>query len=207
MTDDTAVSAVIDEGGMLPQHSFVPENSRVFRCARLLLLLAIAREEGRQVASLDRLAYYEFFADNPWVVIDGDTAVDLADRDTLAIAGFSQTQLSYASTGQRFASRRERIRADLAQLVAYGLVRLADSQFVITDLGRDVSNSLQSSYAEAFRASANVVLRRLVRLPNRTLEQNVENWLGHSWLLLDLLDDVRNADVPVANTSTPMKED
>jgi hypothetical protein len=40
------------------------------------------------------------------------------------------------------------------------------------------------------------VLRRLVRLPNRRLEDQVETWLGHSWLLLDLLDDVRGADVP-----------
>lgn len=192
MTDEE--SCPIDTDVSLPP-AFVPENSRTFRCARLLLLFATARYDGRQVASLDRLAYYEFFADNPWVIIDGDTSLDLADEDTLVLAGFSRTQLSYASTGQRFVSRRERIRTDLAQLVAHDLVQLADAQFVITARGEETAESMQSSYAEGFRASARVVLRRLVRLSNKRLEENVERWLGHSWLLLDLLDDVRGSDV------------
>lgn len=197
MTDDASEPLRTDVS--VPP-AFVPENNRTFRCARLLLLFATARRDGRQVASLDRLAYYEFFADNPWVVIDGESGADAADEDTLTLAGFSRTQLSYASTGQRFVSRRERIRADLAQLVAYGLVRLADSQFVITDRGQGLAEGLQSSYADGFRASASVVLRRLARLPNKQLEEKVERWLGHSWLLLDLLDDVRGGDVPTAVT-------
>jgi hypothetical protein len=99
-------------------------------------------------------------------------------------------------------SRRERIREDIAQLVAFGLVRLDDTQIVITPIGQEIAESLQSSYADGFRASATVVLRRLVRLPNKQLEENVERWLGHSWLLLDLLDDVRGADVrPAVSTN------
>jgi hypothetical protein len=139
--------------------AFVPENSRTFRMARLLLLLSTARSDGRRIESLDRLTYYEFFADNPWVVVDGDSNADAADRDTLRLAGFSRTQLSYASTGQRFVSRRGRIRSDFAQLVSYGLAEISSTQF-------------------------------------KRLEAQVERWLGHSWLLLDLLDDVRGADVP-----------
>jgi hypothetical protein len=187
--------------------SFVPEDSYLFRCARLLLLLATARKDGRPVVSLDRLSFYDFFADNPWIVVNGDAASDVADRDTLVIAGFSQTQLSYASTGQRFVSRRERLRTDLSLLVSYGLVGLKDAEFVITDPGQDFADGLQSSYADSFRASASVVLRRLVRLPNRTLEREVENWLGHSWLLLDLLDDVRGADVPIATAGNEKETD
>jgi hypothetical protein len=199
MTDDAL--RPLNPGVSLPP-AFVPENSRTFRCARLLILLATAWQDGRQVASLDRLAYYDFFADNPWVVIEGETNADASDEDTLALAGFSPTQLSYASTGQRFVSRRERIREDIAQLVAFGLVRLDDTQIVITPIGQEIAESLQSSYADGFRASATVVLRRLVRLPNKQLEENVERWLGHSWLLLDLLDDVRGADVrPAVSTN------
>ncbi|WP_425864761.1 hypothetical protein [Arthrobacter sp. TWP1-1] len=175
---------------------FVPESSRTFRMARMLLLLSTARRQGRSIESLDRLAYYEFFADNPWVVVAGGSAADVADRDTLRLAGFSRTQLSYASTGQRFVSRRQRIRGDFAQLSAYGLAELAGRRFAITDRGEKICDELQSSYADGYRASADVVLRRLVRLPNRALEGQVEKWLGHSWLLLDLLDDVRDADVP-----------
>lgn len=200
MTDDALQQLNPDDVSLSP--GFAPENSRTFRCARLLLLLATAWHDGRQVASLDRLAYYDFFADNPWVVVEGETSADASDVDTLTLAGFSPTQLSYASTGQRFVSRRERIRADIAQLVAFGLVRLDDTQIVITPSGQEIAESLQSSYADGFRASATVVLRRLVRLPNKQLDENVERWLGHSWLLLDLLDDVRGADVrPAVSTN------
>lgn len=181
------------EGG---DAAFVPENSRTFRMARLLLLLSTARSDGRRIESLDRLTYYEFFADNPWVVVDGDSNADAADRDTLRLAGFSRTQLSYASTGQRFVSRRGRIRTDFAQLVAYGLAEISGTHFKSTDSGNEISDELQSSYAYGYRASASIVLRRLVPLPSRRLEAQVERWLGHSWLLLDLLDDVRGADVP-----------
>ncbi|KQQ28617.1 hypothetical protein ASF54_08195 [Frondihabitans sp. Leaf304] len=163
---------------------------------RLLLLLGVAKQDGRHVESIDRLAYYEFFADNPWVVVADDADSANADRDSLRIAGFSQTQLSYASTGHRFASRRERIRGDLSQLVAYGLVRLDGVRFTVTDDGEHLAANMQSSYADAYRVSASIVLRRLVRLSNRRLEAQVEEWIGHSWLLIDLLDDVRGADLP-----------
>jgi len=191
-----ASSATIDA-------ALVPEDSRTFRMARLLLLLSTARHDGRRVESLDRLAYYEFFADNPWVVVDGDSTADDRDRDTLRLAGFARTQLSYASTGQRFASRRARIRADFAQLVAYELATLDGTQFRITDRGDATSNELQSSYAAAYRTSASVVLRRLVSLGQRALQKRVEEWLGQSWLLLDLLEDVRGADVPELPETAP----
>lgn len=176
--------------------AFVPEDSQTFRIARLLLLLDVANEDLRNVASLDRLAYFEFFADNPWVVVGGDRPADTRDRDTLTLAGFSPTQLAYASTGQRFTSRRERLRADLARAIAIGLAKLAANRIVITELGRELARGLQSSYADGYRASASIVLRRLVPLSNKALDEQVERWLGHSWLLVDLLDDVRGADVP-----------
>jgi len=183
------------------ERTFVPEDSRTFRMARLLIVLSTARRNGRLIASLDRLAYYEFFADNPWVVVSGDSEADVADQDTLILAGFSPTQLSYASTGQRFASRRERIRADLADLIAYGLAGIDGTDFIITSRGEETVEGLQSSYADGLRASAEVVLRRLVRLSGKRLEEEVEAWVGHSWLLLDLFDDVRGAAVPAPTKS------
>ncbi|QKS18874.1 hypothetical protein HUN58_02215 [Curtobacterium sp. Csp1] len=177
------------------ESAFVPENSATFRMGRLLLLLGVARQDGRTIDSVDRLAYYEFFADNPWVILGDDAPSDAKDRDSLRLAGFSQTQLSYASTGHRFASRRERIRGDLAQLIAFRLVRLAGTRFSTTENGEQVVANMQSSYADAYRSSASIVLRRLTRLSNKRLEADVEAWLGHSWLLVDLLDDVRGADI------------
>ena len=177
------------------QSAFVPENSATFRMGRLLLLLGVARHDGRTIDSIDRLAYYEFFADNPWVILGDDPPSDAKDRDSLRLAGFAQTQLSYASTGHRFVSRRERIRGDLAQLIAFGLVRLAGTRFSMTENGEQLVANMQSSYADAYRSSASIVLRRLVRLSNKRLEADVEEWLGHSWLLVDLLDDIRGADI------------
>jgi hypothetical protein len=190
-------------GPLAESAGLVPESVDVFRHARLVLLFSTAQTDGRHIGSLDRLAYFDFFADSPWVVVQGDRRQDETDRRSLVLAGFSDTQLSYASTGQRFVSRRERIRHDLAQLIAYGLVRLEPTKFALTERGAALAENMQSSYAEAYRTSASIVLRRLSGLSGVALQTNVESWLGRSWLLLDLLDDVLDADVPPA----PITED
>jgi hypothetical protein len=183
-----------------------PEEFRVFRCARMLVLFAVARNDGRQIASVDRLAFYDFFADSPWIVVSGDHRSDLADERALKVAGFSKTQLSYASTGPRFASRRQRVQFDLAQLVAYGLVSGEGAEYRITELGQEREQRMHSSYADAYRISAGIVLRRLTSLSLTRLQGSVEQWLGHSWLLLDLLDDVRGAELPATAEITSAKD-
>lgn len=175
---------------------FIPEHNETFRLARLLLLLDVAREHGRQVASIDRLAYYEFFADNPFIVIDGDKPRDRADRATVELAGFSRIQLGYASSGQRFLSRRRRLQHDLARLVALGLVTLSGSGYTVTDRGKVLAGEFRSIYSDSYRSSAEIILRRLVGLSGKALDAKAEEWLGHSWLLIDLLDDVKDAELP-----------
>lgn len=174
----------------------IPEHSETFRLARLVLLLDVAREFGRQVASIDRLAYYEFFADNPFIVIDGDRPRDRADRATVELAGFSRIQLGYASSGQRFLSRRRRLQHDLARLVAFGLVTLNGSGYTVTEQGESLSGNFRSIYSDSYRASAEIILRRLVGLSGKAMDAKAEEWLGHSWLLVDLLDDVKDAELP-----------
>jgi hypothetical protein len=176
--------------------SFSPEQSTTFRVARMLLLLSVARDTGRKVSSVERLGYYEFFADNPFIVIEGDMGRDAADRASLEVAGFSRVQLDYASSGPRFISRRRRLQHDLVQLIALGLVELTGGGYDITVAGTVVADGLNSVYADAYRTSAEIVLRRLASKSNVGLERSVEGWLGHSWLLIDLLDDVRDAEVP-----------
>lgn len=183
--------------------SMNPEDIGAFRCARMLVLFAVAAKDGRQIASVDRLAFYDFFADSPWVVVSGNRRIDVADARSLRVAGFSQTQLSYASTGPRFASRRQRVQFDLAQLVTYGLVRADGAEYRITELGREREHRMHSSYADAYRVSAAIILRRLTALSLTGLQSSVERWLGHSWLLLDLLDDVRGAELPARVDMTP----
>ncbi|MFM1724428.1 MULTISPECIES: hypothetical protein [Rhodococcus] len=196
MTSQIPGSDWIPNAGETELVPFIPERNTNFRLARLLLLLDAAREHSRQVASIDRLAYYEFFADNPFIVIDGNKSRDQADRATIELAGFSRIQLGYASSGQRFLSRRRRLRHDLAHLVALGLVTLGSTGYLITERGAELVGQFRSIYADAYRQSAEIILRRLVPLSGTRLEAKAEEWLGHSWLLVDLLDDIKDAEVP-----------
>lgn len=173
-----------------------PEDSTRFRLARMLLLLDVARHEGRKIPSLDRLGYYDFFADNPFIVLDGSKKTDQDDAVTLEIAGFSRAQLAYASSGQRFASRRRRLQHDVAQLVALGLATIDSGGYAITSQGSNVADGLRTAYADAYRKSSEIVLRRLYSMTGKGLESKVEIWLGHSSLLLDLLDEVTDAVAP-----------
>lgn len=179
--------------------TFLPEENGTFRLARMLLLLDVANRTGRKIQSLDRLGHYEFFSDNPFIVIEGSKRVDQTDRTTLKLAGFTRVRLDYASSGHRFSSRRRRLQHDLALLVAYGLATLTNNGYVITDPGKDIAAQFQSAYADAFRKSSEIVLRRLSSMSNKGLDNAVEEWLGHSWLLLDLLDDVTDAVAPTLN--------
>lgn len=47
-----------------------------------------------------------------------------------------------------------------------------------------------SLYADAYREAARVVLKRLSRLTDRKLTEAADDWLGRSWLFIDVLDDV-----------------
>jgi hypothetical protein len=179
--------------GVHPLSSAVPgapEDREVFRLAQLALLLEVADEVKVPVSTVDRLGFYDFFSANPFVVVSGQDERDVADRLALRLAGFSDRQLSYASTGQRFASRRRRLQHDLSLLLAYGLATIGASGYLLTTAGRTTAEGLTSVYADSYREAARVVLRRLRRLSDRRLAQSAADWLGRSWLLIDLLDDI-----------------
>jgi hypothetical protein len=179
--DGHALSAAVPQG---------PEDRQVFRLAQLTVLLEVAGEENTVMRTVDRLGFYDFFSANPFVVVSGDDKRDVTDRLTLRLAGFSSRQLSYASTGQRFVSRRRRLQHDLALLIAYRIASIDETGYTLTPSGRDLSARLSSVYAESYRDAARVVLRRLRRLSDRQLRQQADEWLGRSWLLIDVLDDV-----------------
>ena len=174
-----------------------PEAHRTFRLAQMLLLFDVAHRTGRKVASVDRLGYYEILADNPFVVVEGTTKRDNEDRLTLELAGFVSDQLAYASAGHRFASRRRRVQHDLSRLIAYGLVGLGADGYEISENGSTVASEFRSVYADAYRVSAEIILRRLSALSATALEDAVRKWLGESWLLIDLFDDVTEAVAPL----------
>lgn len=177
------------------------ESRPAFRLARLLLFVGVAKELGRSIPSVDRLGYYEFFADNPFMIIGEDSRAE-QDRIALEMAGFSPVQLSYASSGQRFASRRQRLQHDLSLLVARELVRIEDGGFTVSEVGEELASAFNSMYADAYRTSARIVLRRLASMSNKALEEASRRWLGESWLLIDLLDDIQATEAPVPARAT-----
>ena len=153
---------------------FRPEDDPVFRMAQLLLLL---NELGDDGSPLDRLTYYDFFAENPYLVVEEKDA----DRTQLRLAGFESAALAYYSPAQRFVTRQERVGADLGLLTAYGLAAceytIQGIVYRATELGSRIVASLSSMHANAYRVSASLVLRRLHSLNNKQLNLRAQVWL------------------------------
>lgn len=182
-----------NETPILP--SFDLDRYASFRSAQLLLAFSVAARLSVQMPTTDRVATYDFFAANPFAVLSGETSSDLQDATRLELVGYARGQLSYASLGHRFVSRRERIRADLALLVAHGLVEIGTDSYSISPRGEELAEQLNSTYADAYRLAAEVVLSRLSRMNDRALREATAKWAGTHWLLLDLFDDVIDPEV------------
>lgn len=172
-----------------------PEERTVFRVAQLALLLTAAEESNTKLTNLDRVAYFDFFAANPFVVLDGESVdKDSRDRLTLRLAGFTDRQLTYGAVGHRFTTRRQRIQYDLALLVARGLATVLPDRYAITPAGADFANALATVYADAYRTAAVVVFKRFGGLSETRLRAKAEKLLGAPWLLIDFLADVEGVD-------------
>lgn len=168
-----------------------PEERTVFRAAQLALLLAAAEDAGAKLTNLDRVAYFDFFAANPFIVLDGEfTEKDARDRLTLRLAGFTEGQLTYGAVGHRFVTRRERIQHDLSLLVARGLAQALPDRYAITPSGSEFANALKTVYAEAYNSAASIVFKRFGGLSETRLRAKAEKLLGAPWLLIDFLADV-----------------
>lgn len=158
-----------------------PEEHVLLRLAQLLLLMdEVTDAKG---VGLERLGYYDFFAANPFAVIDPE---ERAARAELHAAGFDERQLSYASTGARFANRRQRLQHDVALLVAYGLVGPSGQGYAITPTGRQAASRFLSLYAAQYRTAARVIHRRFRSLSDTALIRQARGWLRRPSLVLDL---------------------
>lgn len=172
-----------------------PEERTVFRVSQLCLLLAATDETNAKLTSLDRLAYFDFFAAHPFIVLDGDSPEkDARDRLILRLEGFADRQLNYGTIGHRFTTRRKRIQYDFALLVSRGLAQVSSNHYAVTDSGKQFANALETVYADAYRTAATIVLKRLGNLSETRLRTKAEKLLGTSWLLIDFLADVEGID-------------
>ena len=153
---------------------FRPDDDPVFRMAQLLLLLCELSDDGSR---LDRLTYYDFFAENPFLVVQEEGV----DRARLRLAGFESAALSYYSPAQRFVTRQERVGADLSLLTAYGLATCEYTAqgviYRVTELGAQTATSLSSMHANAYRLSSSVILSRLRSFNDKQLHLRARDWL------------------------------
>jgi hypothetical protein len=176
-----------------------PEDHVLFRLAQLILLLRVVAPPDQPGFGLERLGYYDFFSANPFLVVPRD---DAEVRARLHLAGFDERQLSYASTGQRFANRRRRLQHDVALLVAYDLAEPQSGGWGLTPRGLRTAEQLTALYADQYTASVGVVVARLTRLSDAGLARQARDWLREPGLLLDLFGVSDSEDALDSDTTT-----
>ncbi|WP_354391221.1 ABC-three component system middle component 2 [Streptomyces atratus] len=166
---------------------FRPEDQDEFRLAQLLLLLEVSKS-FRVHPSLERLGVLDFFAANPFLVVQPN---DSEYRD-LVLAGFSIKPLTYASPGHRFVTRRSRLQNDLALLIAYGFATPDTNSghrvYRISDAGQTAAERLSSIYAQAYRVSVDVIAKRVHKVAENKLSEFSRERLQADPALLDLLN-------------------
>lgn len=153
---------------------FRAEDDVVFRMAQLLLVLTEIGDDG---VAVDRLTYYDYFAANPFLVFEENES----QRTKLRLAGFESSAISYLSPSQRFATRQERVSADVGVLVAIGLaLRTGDEKalrYAATTIGAETASALASMYAHGYRESVRLILGRLGKLSDKRLHDSARSWL------------------------------
>jgi hypothetical protein len=158
-----------------------------FRMAQMILVLEGAHL-CKKFLDLERLSVVEFLSANPFLAVDASSP----EASQLRLQGFGQHSITYASPGQRYVTRRERITSDLAQLIAFGLVQLrvrgGQRVFVLTDPGCLSAKRLCSVYADAYRLSVATVIPIVTKLSATKMRESLGGWLRVDPLLFDLID-------------------
>ena len=160
-----------------------PEDHTTFRLAQLVILLVEITPANVKGLDLERIGYYDFFAANPFAMIE---QANTRDRARLHRASFNESQLSYASTGSRFANRRQRLQHDLALLIAYGLAAPRNAGYGSTERGAEIASTFNALYADHYRESVRVVHQHLKKLSDPQLATSARKWLRTPSLVLDL---------------------
>lgn len=172
---------------------FSPEDAILFNSSRLLLLFESLNESGtRPAIGLERLCYYDFFAANPFLVVDKEDPMWLE----LEIEGFEPNKLEYISTPQRFRTKRESIKQYICLLVSKGLIKVeikgGKILYEITSRGIQTARKTNSLYAMAYRKSASFVINKLKNFSDKKLWENASNWLEAKSFRVDLYDLVED---------------
>ena len=177
--------------------SVPPETHPAFRRGQLLLLLAQLQEP----VTLERINLIDFLAANPYLVFRDDGN----ERTELLLSGMSPLALSYQAAKERYANRRSRLRSDLAALVAWGYASVTNVDglraCVLTTEGQAAAESLCSLYADAYRASVRLMVKRFGRSTDAALSKNLQQWLNIDQFRIDLWDFQASDDSPTDRTT------
>lgn len=169
-----------------------PEDSSAFRAARLLLLFEAAHAQSAAL-SIRRASICDFFAASPHLVYGGDQRWKI-----LRLRGFASFPLSDASPGHRFATRRELLTFDLSQLIARELITVSvgtgERKVSATNEGLTIAAMLTSTYADAYRESAAMLIRDVERLSETKLDSSVSAWLKVRPEMFELIAPYKSAN-------------
>lgn len=165
------------------------DNEELFNLARLLALFDIL-DEGKNAcgANIERVAYYDFFSAHPMLIFNNDKTIKL----DLLLIGFESMTISYISSSQRFANRREKLKHYLAGLLIRDLISVTNYQgqivYSITCRGKEVASEFKSMYIKAYRRSAELIINRLSKMSDKALATNAKAWLKAESFMIDLYD-------------------
>lgn len=168
---------------------FSAEDEVLFNSARLLVLFDILSKLGyHEGIDIERIGYYDFFSAQPFLVFNNDIETKLE----LLYYGFEYSTVGYISSSQRFTSRRQKNKHYLAALIMKDLISVKnlDGKFFysITEKGKTVALNFKSLYAQAYRKSAEIIIKKLGKMSDNKLALNARQWLKAESFMVDLYD-------------------
>jgi hypothetical protein len=167
---------------------FSPEDITLFNSARLLVLLDVLENLNvKNGIDMERLSYYDFFAANPFLIINKQDPLWL----DLAIAGFEINTLGYISSSQRYRTKRSCLKQYLSLLLSKSLIKVSNIDkrifYKITPLGIETVSKIESMYAIAYRKSIEHIVKRFKDCSDHKLWEDASEWLEAKTFQVDLM--------------------
>ncbi len=112
----------------------------------------------------------------------------------IEVEGFDPNKLEYASTPQRYSTKRASIKHYLALLLSKGLITVANRNgkllYEITPLGIEISKKINTIYALAYKKSVYCIVKKLKEYSDKQLGEKASGWLEAKSFQVDLYDMV-----------------
>lgn len=173
---------------------FNPEDITMFNSARLLLLFEKLNNIGfSKPIDMERLSLFDFFSANPFLILDKNDPSWIE----LESIGFETLTIDYMSSSQRFRTKRSKLKSHLAFLYMKGLISNDKESrtlqlYSITEEGMRVASNFRTIYANNYRRSVEIVVKKLKGMSDTKLWKNSNVWLEARSFQIDLYDITGN---------------